>query len=128
MSKKNPKSDISKKLQFDIEKWEYIEKEQYIDAKQNPTAIIYVRVSDQKQVDEGIGLESQEATCRRWAETKNIKILKIFADEAPSWANMSRKGIQDAIDFLKKENSRYQKVSYFLCTEVSRISRSEDTN
>ncbi len=128
MSKKNPKSDISKKLQFDIEKWEYIEKEQYTDAKQNPTAIIYVRVSDQKQVDEGNGLESQEATCRRWAETKNIKILKIFADEAQSWANMSRKGIQDAIDFLKKENSRYQKISYFLCTEVSRISRSEDTN
>lgn len=80
MSKKQPKYDISKKLKFDLEKGEYVEKQQFIEAKKNPTAIIYVRVSDQKQVDEGNGLESQEATCRRWAEAKDIKVLKIFSD------------------------------------------------
>jgi len=40
---------------------------------------------------------------------------------------MSRKGLLDAIEYLKKENAKYPKVTYFLCTEVSRISRSEDT-
>jgi len=40
---------------------------------------------------------------------------------------MSRKGLLDSIEYLKKENAKYPKVSYFLCTEVSRISRSEDT-
>ncbi len=127
MSKKQPKYDVSKKLKFDIEKGEYIEREKYIEAKKNPTAIIYVRVSDQKQVDEGNGLDSQEATCRRWAESKDIKILKVFSDGGKSGADMSRKGLLDAIDYLKKENGKYPKVTYFLCTEVSRISRSEDT-
>ena len=127
MSKKLPKYDVSKKLKFDIEKGEYIERAKYIEAKKNPIAIIYVRVSDQKQVDEWNGLESQEATCRRWAEAKDIKVLKIFSDGGKSGADMSRKGLLDAIEYLKKENAKYPKVAYFLCTEVSRISRSEDT-
>lgn len=127
MSKKQPKYDISKTMRYDIEKGEFVEKNTYKEAKENPMAIIYVRVSDQKQVDEWSGLESQEATCKRWAETKGIKILKIFSDWGKSGADMSRKGLLDSIEYLKKENAKYPKVSYFLCTEVSRISRSEDT-
>ena len=127
MSKKKPKYDVSKKLKFDIEKWEYVERKQYVEAQNNPTAIVYVRVSDQKQVDEGNGLDSQEATCRRRADSKDIKILKVFSDEGKSGADMTRKGLLDAIQYLKQENWKYTKVSYFLCTEVSRISRSENT-
>ncbi|OQB41309.1 MAG: hypothetical protein BWY04_00899 [candidate division CPR1 bacterium ADurb.Bin160] len=52
MAKKKQKYDISKMLKFDIEKGEYVEKNIYKEAKENPTAIIYARVSDQKQVDE----------------------------------------------------------------------------
>ena len=118
MSKKLPKYDVSKKLKFDIEKGEYIERAKYIEAKKNPIAIIYVRVSDQKQVDEWNGLESQEATCRRWAEAKDIKVLKIFSDGGKSGADMSRKGLLDALEYLKKENAKYPKVAYFLWTEV----------
>ena len=127
MSQKQPKYDVSKKLKFDLEKGEYVEREKYIEAKKNPIAIIYVRVSDKKQVEEGNGLESQEATCRRWAEAKDIKVLKVFSDGGKSGADMGRKGLLDAIEYLKKENIKYPKVAYFLCTEVSRISRSENT-
>jgi|GEM_PF-7081233 len=52
MSKKRPKYNPNKKLKFDFEKGEYVEKEKYVESTQNPTAIIYVRVSDQKQVDD----------------------------------------------------------------------------
>jgi site-specific DNA recombinase len=127
MSQKTPKYNPNKKYNFDLEKWEYIEKKQYVESKANPVAIIYVRVSDQKQVDEWNGLESQEATCRRWAESKGIKILEVFSDGGKSGADMSRKWLSDAIEYLKKENAKHPRVSYFLCTEVSRISRSEDT-
>ncbi len=127
MSKKQPKYDANKKMRFDIEKGEYIEKTIYTEAKENPTAIIYVRVSDPKQVNEGNGLASQEATCRRRAESKNITILKVFSDGGKSGADLSRKGLLEAIDYIKRENSKYPKVTYFLCTEISRISRSEDT-
>jgi len=128
MAKKKQKYDISKMLKFDIEKGEYVEKNIYKEAKENPTAIIYARVSDQKQVDEWNGLESQEATCRRWADSKNIKILKVFFDGWKSGIDMNRRGLLDSIEYLKKENKKYLKIQYFLCTEVSRISRSEDTS
>jgi len=39
-------------MRYDIEKGEFVEKNTYKEAKENPMAIIYVRVSDQKQVDE----------------------------------------------------------------------------
>jgi hypothetical protein len=71
-------------------------------------------------------LVSQEATCRRWAEIKQIPVLKVFSDGGKSGADMSRKGLLDAIEYLKKENSKHPKVLYFICTEISRISRSED--
>lgn len=80
MSQKKKKYNPHKKYDFDIEKGAYVEKAKYLESKQNPTAIIYVRVSDQKQVDEGNGLESQESTCRRRAEGKKITVLKVFQD------------------------------------------------
>ncbi len=125
MVKKKQKYDISKQYDFDIERG-YVEKENYIEAKRNPTAIIYVRVSDKKQVEEWNGLESQEATCRRWAESKGVKIIKVFSDAGKSGADMQREGITNAIEYLKTENAKNIKIRYFLCSEVSRISRSEN--
>lgn len=126
--KKHKKKDWRKQYDFDISDgiWILKEKKQFIDIKRNPTAIIYVRVSDRKQVEEWNWLESQEATCRRRAEEKGISIIRTFSDEGISWAELWRRGLLDAIDFLKKENTKYPKISYFLCTEISRISRSED--
>jgi hypothetical protein len=52
MSVKKKKYNPNKKYNFDVEKGAYIEKSKYIEAKKNPIGIIYVRVSDQKQIDE----------------------------------------------------------------------------
>lgn len=127
MAKKKKKQDISKKYNFDIQTGQFVEKKSYVEAKNNPTAIIYVRVSDQKQVDQWNGLDSQEANCRRWAESQGITIVKVFSDGGISWASLDRKGLSDAIAYLKQENHKNHKISYFLCTEVARISRSEET-
>jgi len=126
MARKKKQYDPSKKYNFDMEKWEYIEKVCHVEARKNPVAIIYVRVSDQKQIDEGNGLVSQEATCRRWAESKDIKIVKVFEDWGKSGKYLDWAGLLGAIGYLKEQNHKGIKVTHFLCTEISRISRSED--
>ncbi len=126
MTNRKKKDDISKKYNFDIEKWWYIRKNDYIEAKKNPVAIIYVRVSDPKQVNEWNGLDSQEATCRRWAESKDIKVIKVFGDGGKSWKYLDRKWLLDSIEYLKEQNHKWIKITHFLCSEISRISRSED--
>jgi hypothetical protein len=127
MAKSNQKNNISKKFKFDLNRWEYIENDSYVESNKNPIAIAYVRVSDQKQVDEWNGLASQEATSRRWANRENsIKIENIFKDSAKSGRNLDRKWLLDAIAYLEEKNRYWLKIKYFLCTEISRISRSED--
>jgi DNA invertase Pin-like site-specific DNA recombinase len=125
--KKGKKFNWKNQYDFSVEGG-LTEKQQFTDIKRNPTAIIYVRVSDPKQVSEGNGLESQEATCRRWAESKGIAVLRVFSDGGISGATFERKGLEEAIAYLKQENKPYPKISHFLCTEISRISRSENTN
>lgn len=128
MSTKRKKYDPSRRHKFDFEKGEYVEKEEYVRAMENPTAILYARVSDQKQVDEGDGINSQLDSARRWAERNNVTVIKEFTDKAITWARLDRKWLLDALDYLKKENYKYPKVTHFICSEISRISRSEETD
>ena len=125
--RKNKKFDWSKQYDFDINKW-LIEKQQYIDFKENPTAIIYTRVSDQKQVSDWNGLDSQEKKCRDWAKSQWIRIVEVFQDWWVSWAVMNRDWLEAAIQFLKEKNKDKPTINYFICSELSRISRSESRN
>ena len=122
--KKWIKFDWKGRYDLDIQKW-LIEKESVKKIKESPTAIIYVRVSDRKQVTDWHWLESQEAKCRDWAKANNVTVLKMFSDEWISWANMQREGIEAAINFLTEQSKQWKPVTYFLCTEISRVSRSE---
>ncbi len=51
--------------------------------KQNK-AIIYCRVSSERQVREGDGLRSQETRCREYAERRGFKVMRVFKDEGIS--------------------------------------------
>ena len=44
-------------------------------------AIIYCRVSSNKQVREGHGLEGQEKRCRNYASSKGYSVIKVFKEE-----------------------------------------------
>ena len=46
----------------------------------NKTALIYCRVSSDRQKNEGHGLDSQEQRCRVFANTDHLDIEKVFAD------------------------------------------------
>jgi site-specific DNA recombinase len=58
-------------------------------------AAVYVRVSTQRQVDEGYSLAQQRQSCERFAESKGWKVLRVFEDAGVSGAKKSRPGLDE---------------------------------
>ncbi len=62
--------------------------------------LIYCRVSSQRQVKEGHGLESQEALCREYAKRQRYKIIGVFRDEGESGGLFDRTGMKQVLACL----------------------------
>jgi DNA invertase Pin-like site-specific DNA recombinase len=62
----------------------------------------YIRVSTEKQADQGLGLEVQERAIQSWARANNHKLLGIYRDEGVSGANGldHRFGLGEALEAL----------------------------
>ena len=69
-----------------------------------PNAIIYIRVSTQKQAEAENGLEAQKADCRAFAERNGFAVGGVFVDAGVSGAAelQDRPGLMSALDSLKK--------------------------
>lgn len=65
-------------------------------------AIIYCRVSSEKQVREGHGLEGQEKRCRDYALAKNYEVIKVFRDAGVSGGLTNRPAMQALIKYLRE--------------------------
>jgi site-specific DNA recombinase len=50
----------------------------------NKQAIGYVRVSTQKQVDEGVSIDAQVNKIKAWASLNDYEVVEIFIDEGIS--------------------------------------------
>lgn len=66
-------------------------------------AVIYTRVSTERQVREGDGLQSQETRCREYAKTKGYKVIKVFYDQGVSGAITDRPAMQELLDFVRSQ-------------------------
>jgi DNA invertase Pin-like site-specific DNA recombinase len=68
--------------------------------------VAYLRVSTDRQAEEGLGLEVQESAIREWARTHEI--VAWFRDEGLSGANglEHRLGLADALEALKNNEAR----------------------
>jgi DNA invertase Pin-like site-specific DNA recombinase len=66
--------------------------------------IAYLRVSTDKQAEEGLGLEVQERAIRRWARAEGHRIAFVCRDEGVSGSNglESRLALADAFDLIGK--------------------------
>ena len=62
--------------------------------------LIYCRVSSQRQVDEGHGLDSQEASCRNYAKSKNYEVIKVFLEQGVSGGRYDRPAMTDLLRYL----------------------------
>ncbi len=90
-------------------------------------AIIYCRVSSQKQVDEGNGLSSQEQQCRRYAEHRGYKIIEAIHDEGVSGKLFERKGIKLLVAKLVELQKQKKKVVVII-DDISRLARSVEVH
>ena len=67
-------------------------------------AVVYCRVSSKKQVAEGIGLESQETSCREYADRRGYVVLQVFRDDLTGKTD-NRNGLKDLLTFIRKQKS-----------------------
>ena len=113
---------------YDSKTWKYVLKDVVKENLTSPNGIIYVRVSTDKQISDGNWLESQEKKCREFAKLKNINIVApVFVDWWVSWASEQKDWLERAIKFLEDANKKDLTVSFLICTEISRITRMEQT-
>lgn len=82
-------------------------------------AVIYCRVSSERQAKEGDGVRSQEQRCRSYAQMMGYELLKVFTDDGISGALIDRPGIQNLLAFLRTRPSE----TVVVVDDISRIAR-----
>lgn len=89
--------------------------------QQQPTAIIYARVSSAGQAEEELAIQSQVEQCERKAAALGARVLRVFKDEGLSGRSVAwRPAFQRARDFCLARG-----VSYFITWAPSRFARSK---
>ena len=84
-----------------------------------PTAIIYTRVSSREQL-EGFSLESQEKSCRNFAEKNNLSVLALFREEGESAKTADRTQLQRLLKYAGKNRGKIGKLIIY---KVDRLAR-----
>src|SRR3954447_14036834 len=83
------------------------------------TALIYCRVSSDRQATEGHGLDGQERRCREYAAAHGYRVLAVFRDEGASGGTIERPALKEMFGYLRKTGG----VEIVLFEDVSRIAR-----
>jgi len=86
-----------------------------------PQAIIYCRVSSDRQVRDGHGLEGQEARCRRYAEERGYAIAAVYRDEGVSGGIIDREGMQQVLGLLDQKQDSGEWV--VIIDDIKRLAR-----
>src|SRR3984885_11137063 len=81
--------------------------------------VIYCRVSSKEQV-EGTSLESQQAACREYARSKDIRVLKVFVEQGESAKFADRSQLVDLIDYCRENKGQIQVL---LVWKIDRFAR-----
>ena len=86
--------------------------------------LIYVRVSSQKQADEGHGLDGQEQACREYADRHGMEVIKVFREEGVSGGDFNRPALQAMFAFIESHGD----IGMVLFEDVNRIARGIDVH
>ena len=84
--------------------------------------VTYIRVSSQRQVTEGNGLDSQLRSCQAYAKEHGIQLIHAFEDKAVSGDQAERPGLQALFEFLATQDE-YIAV---IVDDVSRLMRNKE--
>lgn len=81
-------------------------------------AVIYARVSTQRQADDGVSMESQIEQCRIKARALGSEVVEVFRDDGVSGRTDKRPGFQAALAYCAAH-----RVSHLVCWSTSRFGR-----
>lgn len=83
-------------------------------------ALVYCRVSSEKQVTEGSGLDSQEHRCRTEAIALNLDVEKVFREEGISGSLFNRPAIRELLGYL---DNHWQHKYVVIFDDLKRFAR-----
>lgn len=85
----------------------------------------YLRVSTDKQAEEGFGLEVQENDVVHYAKKNDFKNLVLFIDDGYTGTNMDRPALQAIIRLIKEFNDNKTKIRIesFVIPKIDRLGR-----
>lgn len=83
-------------------------------------AIAYIRVSSQRQVDEGGSLDSQTKQVKQFADSNRYELIQIFREEGESAKSDRRPELQRMLKFCSEKQNRVQVV---IVPKIDRLSR-----
>ena len=83
-------------------------------------AIVYARVSTERQADEGLSIDSQIEACERRANAMNAAVVAVYRDEGISGTTDARPGFRAAIN-----RCALRDVEYLICWSSSRFARDQ---
>lgn len=72
--------------------------------KEISKAVIYCRVSSDKQVRQGHGLEGQERRCREYAQSRGYEVVEVFHDAAVSGGSDDRPSFFRLMEFIESSD------------------------
>jgi site-specific DNA recombinase len=75
-----------------------------IESKGNMKTAIYIRVSTQKQVTDGLSLENQLQKLNSYCEYNNMDVIDTITDEGISGKTTNRKGYQRLIELVNSKS------------------------
>jgi len=86
-------------------------------------AVLYARVSSEKQAEKDLSIKAQVKELRRYAEKHQFEIINIFIDEAKSARTANRPAFQDMISLVRQKNPPFKAV---LVWKLSRFARNRE--
>src|SRR5262245_9941482 len=82
-------------------------------------AVAYLRVSTEKQADNGVSLEAQRARVEAYAQRYDLELVDVIVDAGVSAKTLDRTGLQRALETLKM-----RRAEALLVVKLDRLTRS----
>ncbi len=86
------------------------------------SAVIYLRVSTDRQAEKDLSIPTQLESCRQFAKNQDLQVIKVFEDAGESARTCDRLAFREMIDFCLA-HSRSLNLKAVICWDTSRFAR-----
>ena len=86
------------------------------------SAVIYLRVSTDRQAEKDLSLPTQREACERFARERDLRVVKIFEDAGESARTSDRPAFLEMIDFCMVHGKALD-IKAVICWDTSRFAR-----